>query len=325
MAKASGNKTSSSAKNTVKSPAKSTAKSISAGGTGKRSSKTGGSLNIRKSGKRKADAAQAAKDRELFHEIGLIVLLLVMILLFLCNFGLIGPLGNAVRDVMFGLFGWTAYAVPVVLFVGVAFWFANEGNPTALRKILAGAVLLIMAGVVSWNRDRNGRQVDFSHLWRLPFWDFVTGEPDPDAADQRLHEPLFTIRNITQTQWTKPWPISATRLARGSFNQTIRRCPKEDGAVSGNPGARRQAMSSRRRQLVFPTSSPHAASFEPRVVLRMALIKVTMPQTTSATTANTSTTTISPSNRASSPKTSSLFGNMISIMATTLPSVEANR
>ncbi len=93
-------------------------------------------------------AQQSAQDSELLHEIGLIVLFVAMLLLFCCNFGIIGPVGNAISGVLFGIFGFTAYIAPVVLFLAVAFWFANEGNPTALRKMIAGIVLFLMIGVV---------------------------------------------------------------------------------------------------------------------------------------------------------------------------------
>ena len=69
-------------------------------------------------------------------------------ILFCCNFGIIGPVGNAVSGVLFGIFGFTAYIAPVVVFLAVAFWFANEGNPTAVRKMIAGTVLFLMIGVI---------------------------------------------------------------------------------------------------------------------------------------------------------------------------------
>ena len=47
------------------------------------------------------------------------------VFLFLCNFGVIGVLGDAVSSVMFGIFGTIAYAVPVVGFVAVAFAISN--------------------------------------------------------------------------------------------------------------------------------------------------------------------------------------------------------
>lgn len=101
------------------------------------------------SGKRKqADAAQEAQDSALFHEIGLIVLFVAMVLLFCCNFGIVGPVGNAVSGVLFGLFGFIAYVLPLLIFFAVSFWFANEGNPNALRKLISGVVLCVMAGVL---------------------------------------------------------------------------------------------------------------------------------------------------------------------------------
>ena len=96
----------------------------------------------------KPDPERTERDSALFHEIGLIVLFAAMAFLFFCNFGVIGPAGDAVSGCMFGLFGLCAYVVPILLFLAVAFWFANEGNPNALRKLLAGVTLFLMAGVV---------------------------------------------------------------------------------------------------------------------------------------------------------------------------------
>lgn len=98
--------------------------------------------------KTQTDPQQMAKDSALFHEIGLIVLFVAMVILFFCNFGIIGPVGDAISGFLFGLFGFTAYAVPVLLFLAVAFWFANEGNSNALRKLIAGIVLFVMLGIV---------------------------------------------------------------------------------------------------------------------------------------------------------------------------------
>ena len=97
---------------------------------------------------KKADAARAAQDGALFHEIGLIVLFAAMVLLFFCNFGLIGPGGDAVSGFLFGLFGLTAYVLPILIFLGTAFWFANEGNPNVVRKLAAGTVLFFMIGII---------------------------------------------------------------------------------------------------------------------------------------------------------------------------------
>lgn len=118
-----------------------------ASSSGKR---TSSSNRTRKSttNSRSRQAQRTAQDSELFHEIGLIVLFVVMVILFCCNFGIIGPVGNAISGVLFGIFGFTAYIAPIVIFLAVAFWFANEGNPTAVCKMIAGVVLFLMLGVI---------------------------------------------------------------------------------------------------------------------------------------------------------------------------------
>lgn len=120
--------------------------------SGKRtsSSKKSNRTSVKKSNTRSKNTAarQAEQDSVLFHDIGLIIFFIAMVILFLCNFGIIGPVGDTISGILFGMFGLTAYIAPILLFLAVAFWFANEGNPTAVRKLLAGVVLFVMAGVV---------------------------------------------------------------------------------------------------------------------------------------------------------------------------------
>lgn len=123
-----------------------------AGTTGRRTSasesKKGKAGSSKGRGAKKAENLRMAEDSALFHEIGLIALFAAMVILFCCNFGIIGPVGDAVSGFLFGVFGFAAYAMPILLFVAVAFWFANEGNPTAVRKLIAGIVLFVMLGIV---------------------------------------------------------------------------------------------------------------------------------------------------------------------------------
>ena len=125
-----------------------------AGSTGKKTSK---STNHKKNStasrqpsktNTKGSSRPGAEDSALFHEIGLIVIFVVMIALFCCNFGIIGPVGNTISGWMFGLFGTAAYAAPILFFLAIAFWFANEGNPCAVRKLISGIVLFLMFGIV---------------------------------------------------------------------------------------------------------------------------------------------------------------------------------
>ncbi len=102
----------------------------------------------KRSTSRKPSAAEYRKESEMFHEIGLIVLFVLMVIVFLCNFGIIGPIGNTISGILFGLFGLPAYVVPVVLFVAVTFWYANTGNRHAVRKLISGVILFFMIGVI---------------------------------------------------------------------------------------------------------------------------------------------------------------------------------
>ena len=113
--------------------------------------KTGQSGKAKTNTKRTAPQKTAAdyrKENELFEEIGLIVFFVVMIILFLCNFGIIGPVGNGISSVLFGLFGLTAYIMPIALFIAVMFRYANRGSFNALRKLISGIVLFFMIGVI---------------------------------------------------------------------------------------------------------------------------------------------------------------------------------
>lgn len=126
------------------------------------STKTGsrnGSRN-NKSEKKADNLQREAGDGALLHEIGLIVLFVFMVILFCCNFGIIGPAGDAVSGFLFGVFGFTAYVAPAILFLAVSFWFANEGNPNALRKMIAGIVLFIMLGAVCDLIVQGGGEMD---------------------------------------------------------------------------------------------------------------------------------------------------------------------
>ena len=77
---------------------------------------------------RQGRTAQAEPmDAAIRNEILLIVFLALAVILFLCNFGIVGSIGDAVSDVMFGLFGLTAYVAPIIIFLAIAFGMSNVG------------------------------------------------------------------------------------------------------------------------------------------------------------------------------------------------------
>ena len=87
-------------------------------------------------------------DIAIRNEILLIVFLALAIILFLCNFGIVGRIGNAVSGFMFGLFGLLAYIAPIIIFLAIAFGMSNIGNNIATRKLVSGVVLFVLVGMV---------------------------------------------------------------------------------------------------------------------------------------------------------------------------------
>lgn len=104
--------------------------------------------NSRTNTKSRQPAERTLQESAITNEIVLIGIFALTVLLFLCNFGVIGVVGDAVSNVMFGIFGLTAYAVPVLAFVAVAFGISNQGNRIAIMKLTAGIVLFFLVGVV---------------------------------------------------------------------------------------------------------------------------------------------------------------------------------
>lgn len=86
-------------------------------------------------------------DPGIRNEILLIVLAALALILFLCNFGVVGKFGDVVSDVMFGLFGLLAFVAPLIIFLMIAFGMLNVGNSIATRKLVAGIVFFLLLGM----------------------------------------------------------------------------------------------------------------------------------------------------------------------------------
>ena len=117
----------------------------------------------------KTTKTTSSKDMELWYEVMLIVLFAFMIFLFLCNFGLVGPIGVFFKNIMFGLFGLAAYILPVLMFVGIFFCWVNKGHPAAKRKMIAGTVLFLLLGAVG--ELAAGRLVHMDEYQVLEFYE----------------------------------------------------------------------------------------------------------------------------------------------------------
>ena len=93
-----------------------------------------------------AKRQRSEQERMISNELTLLVLLAVAILLFLCNFGIIGPVGNAISGFLFGLFGVLAYIAPIFIFICIGFGISNRDNIIAAFKLTAAIALFIIVG-----------------------------------------------------------------------------------------------------------------------------------------------------------------------------------
>ncbi len=98
----------------------------------------------RKSTKPTTQKKRSVKDKNktnqefLKKEIVILVSLAICIFAQISLFGICGFIGDALAGFLFGLFGFLAYIVPIMTFIGIAFIGQNKGNANAYIK--AGAV-----------------------------------------------------------------------------------------------------------------------------------------------------------------------------------------
>ena len=106
--------------------------------TTQRSNTRNYSTDNRRSNSKKRNVSK--QDSALYSEIGLIVLLVFMLFLFFCNLGLIGPFGNTIRGVLFGLFGLAA---------SLNGFLYKKMNPIIRLVIILGGLTLMYPGLTS--------------------------------------------------------------------------------------------------------------------------------------------------------------------------------
>ena len=102
------------------------------------------STKKRKTTTKKPTKKQQQENAAIRDEICILCVLAVCILLLISNFGIGGMVGEAVSSVLFGLFGWIAYLIPVLIFSVVAFLISNRGNSHAYIKSIALFVLVVL-------------------------------------------------------------------------------------------------------------------------------------------------------------------------------------
>lgn len=118
-------------------------------GSGNRSRNNTGSNNR---GRQAASGRRRAQEDEfnskLLQEVALIAVFALCVFLFLCNFGIMGSVGEFFKNLQFGIFGLTAYIAPFLLFIAVVFYISNEGSHAAVRKLISGIFLYFLVGML---------------------------------------------------------------------------------------------------------------------------------------------------------------------------------
>ncbi len=107
--------------------------------------KTSGKPPLGKTTKRQTEANLSSYREEII----LVVTLVISLLIILSYFNLCSIFGTGVNFVLFGLLGFTAYFIPVLLFFGVAFAVSNNGILSAKIKLISTGVLYaVLAGLI---------------------------------------------------------------------------------------------------------------------------------------------------------------------------------
>lgn len=76
-------------------------------------------------------------------EILILVVLAVCIFLMISNFGVGGLVGDAISGILFGIFGWLAYLIPVLIFIVCALLISNKGSTHAHIKAIASGFMMM--------------------------------------------------------------------------------------------------------------------------------------------------------------------------------------
>ncbi len=82
-------------------------------------------------------------DSAMKKEVVLLFILAAAILLALSNFGICGAFGKMLSNIMFGIFGMSAYVFPIYLFLGAAFLISNGYNQKVMIKFISSICLYL--------------------------------------------------------------------------------------------------------------------------------------------------------------------------------------
>ena len=114
--------------------------------------------------KKSSNKRQLVEDRGGFwnenkYELIFILISVVSIVLLLSNFHLVGPVGEGLNRILFGMIGVITWIFPIYVFFASIFLLANVGSRKIRNKVLAAAALLLAFGgifeLISYGDLRN--------------------------------------------------------------------------------------------------------------------------------------------------------------------------
>ncbi len=125
-------------------------KSTASSRTGTRKSVGAVTGNARKSttGRGRGGYYREEPNEKLRNELLLLLLFAAMALLFLSNFGIMGSAGNILSGALFGLFGFSAYLVPIAAFSLTLFAYLCREKESTPSKVAAIIGLLVVFGIL---------------------------------------------------------------------------------------------------------------------------------------------------------------------------------
>ncbi len=94
--------------------------------------------------RRQPEPVREPEDSFIRAEVMILGSFALAVLLFLSNFHLCGVVGDLLRGVQLGIFGTVGFIAPLLLFIGTCFYFSNRGNFSAMRKLIASVVLVLV-------------------------------------------------------------------------------------------------------------------------------------------------------------------------------------
>ena len=122
--------------------------------TRKKNSKGSTRRKGNKGKRRQSKKIEDINRKSMYDEVELIIALAISVLLLLSIYDLCGVVGRYISTFIFGIFGWIAYFIPYIIFLGTAFYISNRHNRLAISKILFGVIaFLAFTALFQWITD----------------------------------------------------------------------------------------------------------------------------------------------------------------------------